>query len=58
MNNQSKKKDPIRELSNLNINEISDKTNIDVACLKAILSGDFEFLLGKNVRAYIKILER
>ncbi len=58
MNNQSKKKDAIKELSNLNINEISDKTNIDSACLKAILSSDFEFLLGKNVRAYIKILER
>lgn len=46
------------KIKDLNLQQISKQTHIDIDSLKAIFNNDFEALKDKNVQAYVKILER
>lgn len=53
-----KKKDILKELEKIGIEEIAQKTHIGESYLKMITQKDFEGLLNKNATAYTKIIER
>ncbi|MSN95698.1 hypothetical protein F1B92_00535 [Campylobacter sp. FMV-PI01] len=51
-------KNPLKALEEIGVVEISKKTYIDSDYIDLIIKKDFEALYGKNVKAFIKIIER
>lgn len=55
---EEKKVNGIDKLLKIGVDEILAKTHIEAEYIKALLNRDFDRLKDKNVRAFIKILER
>ncbi|MCI6989549.1 MAG: hypothetical protein MR902_08375 [Campylobacter sp.] len=55
---EEKKVNGINRLLEIGYDEILAKTHIEIEYVNALLNRDFDKLKGKNVRAFIKILER
>ncbi|NLY03632.1 MAG: hypothetical protein GXZ15_02140 [Campylobacter sp.] len=51
-------KDPLTRLEEIGVSEISKNTHVEGEYIEAIISKNFEKLQNKNIKAYIKIIER
>ncbi len=58
MKDKNSKFDEIEKLQNIPLTEISEKTHLEKEYIEALLKRDFEKFKDKNLKAYIKILER